>query len=224
MMWVYVLGGGLAGGLVSATADWLMARRAGQPTGGDWWRQWRLSARGQTLSLIAGCALLSGYLWLQVGPSPRLAIVTGYGWLLLLILVVDLRQRLVYNGVLVTAGVAALAASLLAPPPGLASVLAGGVAGLVVLGSVALASRGGMGAGDVKLAGVIGLMAGFPEVLVALVIGIFAGGLVALVLLATRVVSRKSTIPYAPCLAAGAMVALIHGQNILAWHLSRFGG
>lgn len=224
-MWAYVLGGWLAGGLLSTTTDWLMARRAGQPTDGDWW--WvrlRWPAGRQTLILAAVCGLLFGYLWVHVGPSPRLAILTGYAWLLLLVLVIDLRQRLVYNGVLVPAAGAALVASLLAPPPGPASALAGGIVGLGLLGAAAVAYPRGMGAGDVKLAGVIGLMAGFPNVLVALTLGILVGGLVALVLLVARVMSRKSYIPYAPFLAVGAMVALIHGQDILAWYLSRLGG
>lgn len=219
--------GCLAGWLLSLAADWLMASRAGQPAGGDGWRarmRWSPPARQQTFFLVMACGLLFGYLWVRVGPSPRLAILMSYIWILLLVLVIDLRQRLIYNAILLPAALGALVASLLAPPPSLLSALAGGVAGLGILGAVALAYPRGLGAGDVKLAGLIGLMAGFPQVLAALALGVLAGGGIALALLAVRLVGRKSYIPYAPFLAVGAMVALIHGQEILAWYLSRLGG
>ena len=66
-----------------------------------------------------------------------------------------------------------------------------------------------MGAGDVKLAGVIGLMLGFPAAITALVIGIFLGGAAAIILLITHRAGRKSTFAYAPYLALGALVMLL---------------
>ena len=78
--------------------------------------------------------------------------------------------------------------------------------GLFVL--IALLGRGAMGAGDVKLAGFIGLLVGYPAVLQALFAGIVFGGLAApAAILMGR--GRKSTIPYAPWLALGAMVVLV---------------
>ena len=65
-----------------------------------------------------------------------------------------------------------------------------------------------MGFGDVKLAGVIGLMLGYPFVVPALMVGIILGGLAALALLITRKAERKSYIAYAPYLALGALVVL----------------
>jgi leader peptidase (prepilin peptidase)/N-methyltransferase len=77
-----------------------------------------------------------------------------------------------------------------------------------------------MGDGDVKLAGLIGLITGFPHVVVALVVGVLAGGLVALLLLLTKIKGRKSYIPYAPFLVIGGMVAMLYGPEIMAWYAS----
>ena len=74
---------------------------------------------------------------------------------------------------------------------------------------IALIGRGKLGAGDVKLAGVIGLMLGFPAAITALVIGIFLGGAAAIILLLTRRAGRKSSFAYAPYLALGALVMLL---------------
>jgi len=88
--------------------------------------------------------------------------------------------------------------------------------GFVLLLLPYLLTRGrGMGYGDVKLAAFIGLMSGFPLVVVALLVGIIMGGIVAVFLLASRLVkSRKAAIPYGPFLAVGAMVVLIWGDRI----------
>jgi prepilin signal peptidase PulO-like enzyme (type II secretory pathway) len=80
---------------------------------------------------------------------------------------------------------------------------------------------GAMGAGDVKLAGLIGIIAGVPNVIVALAIGIIAGGVSALILMASGRVSRTGTLAYAPYLSLGASIALVHGPQILAWYGQR---
>jgi len=85
----------------------------------------------------------------------------------------------------------------------------GGAAGFGLFFLIAIIGRGKMGAGDVKLAGVIGLMLGFPAAITALVIGIFLGGAAAVVLLVTRRAGRKTYIAYAPYLALGALVMLL---------------
>ena len=73
---------------------------------------------------------------------------------------------------------------------------------------VYLLSRGHLGMGDVKLAGLIGLMLGYPAVINALVVGILLGAGAALILLATRRANRKSTMAYAPYLALGALFTM----------------
>jgi prepilin signal peptidase PulO-like enzyme (type II secretory pathway) len=83
----------------------------------------------------------------------------------------------------------------------------GGGAGFGLFFLLGVLGRGALGFGDVKLAGVIGLMTGFPSVLVALATGVLLG-VVALALLVTGRATRKSKIAYAPYLAAGAMIVL----------------
>ncbi len=222
-MWAYALCGWLAGGLLSAVLDYFEGERASVVDVRSWCealkRGHRQPALHRTLLIEATCAALFGYLWSIVGPSLRLMVLSVYMWVLLLVLIVDLRQRLVYNVVLAPAAMIALVASLVTPPPGLTNALLGGLTGFALLAMVALAYPQSLGQGDVKLAGVIGLMAGFPNVLIALILGILAGGFVAGLLLAMGVVNRRSYIPYAPFLAVGAIVTLIHGAGILNWYL-----
>jgi leader peptidase (prepilin peptidase)/N-methyltransferase len=76
---------------------------------------------------------------------------------------------------------------------------------------LAAAQPAGMGFGDVKLAGLIGLALGYLS-WSALLIGAFAGfllGGIAGVVLLARGRSRDTTIPYGPFLIAGALLAIL---------------
>jgi len=152
---------------------------------------------------------LFAYGWHLFGPSPRLWLASLYMVIFGLIFVIDLEHRLVLNRVVLGGAVLALAGSLLWGWPPFAEALLGGAVGFALFLLIALAKPGGIGMGDVKLAGLIGLMIGFPNVLVALLIGIIAGGIGALVLLLSRRVHWGSYLPYAPFLVTGAMVVLL---------------
>lgn len=74
-----------------------------------------------------------------------------------------------------------------------------------------------LGFGDVNLAGVIGLLMGWPGISLGLILGVFAGGLVSLLYILFMLISRRyspfSTLPYGPFLIAGA-VALLYFPDI----------
>lgn len=87
-----------------------------------------------------------------------------------------------------------------------------------VLFVVALAARGGFGFGDVKLAALLGLFTGYGGVgsaAVALFLGIFIGGLVAVVLLVTRRRDRKAEIAFGPPMIVGAWIAIPYGPELM---------
>jgi leader peptidase (prepilin peptidase)/N-methyltransferase len=107
--------------------------------------------------------------------------------------------------------------------PGLAPAVLGGAVGFLSFLVIAAAYPGGLGMGDVKLVGLIGLMVGFPGVIVGLVVGVVCGGVAILLLLATRRVGLKSYVPYAPFLSVGGLVALVYGGEIAGWYLAHLG-
>lgn len=84
---------------------------------------------------------------------------------------------------------------------------------------------GAIGMGDVKLAGLIGLMLGWlgvPALLVGAIAGMVLGGLFGIVLLlAGR--GRRASIAFGPWLLAGAWVGILAGSPILESYLSLFG-
>ena len=120
----------------------------------------------------------------------------------------DLRTRLVPDAVLLAGMLLALPVCLLADPcgvPGRLAAMAGAGGFLLV---AALIRPDGMGLGDVKLAAVLGfyLGAGVAE---AMVVAFAIGSVAGLVLLARHGWRGRSiTIPFAPFLALGALVAM----------------
>jgi len=79
-----------------------------------------------------------------------------------------------------------------------------------------------MGMGDAKLVALIGLVSGFPLVVFSMMIGIVLGGIVAVILLATRKKGRKDVIAYGTFLGIGPVIALLFATDILNWYLSFF--
>jgi prepilin signal peptidase PulO-like enzyme (type II secretory pathway) len=98
------------------------------------------------------------------------------------------------------------------------SAVSGGAAGLVIMLIFFLIARGGMGLGDVKMAAMMGLMTGFPKVLIALFLSVIAGGLVAITLLSLGLKKRRQPIPFGPFLSLGTMAVVVWGDDILGWY------
>jgi leader peptidase (prepilin peptidase)/N-methyltransferase len=174
-------------------------------------------------------AALFGLAYWQYSLSIELVIVLFYICLFMVILVIDLEHGLILNKMVYPAMAVALLLTILPPflpqlgiVPEIRQAAIGGGIGLVVFLLVVLISRGGMGWGDVKLAALIGLVTGFPMIIVALLMGIIIGGLVAVLLLTLKIKKRKEAIPFGPFLSVAAIATLLWGNNILNWYLSLF--
>ena len=79
-----------------------------------------------------------------------------------------------------------------------------------------LASRGGMGMGDVKLAVMLGALIapfGWQVLVMGFIVAFVLGAIIGLILLATKKASRKTLIPFGPYLLIGAWVSLFIGTE-----------
>jgi len=97
------------------------------------------------------------------------------------------------------------------------SILTGLGSFLVFLG-IAMIYPNGMGGGDVKLGGVIGLLVGYPGALIALWLAVVSAGVIAIGLVVMGKLGRKDTMPFGPFLSLGAVVALLAGSDITSWY------
>jgi len=143
--------------------------------------------------------------------------------LLVPIALIDLDHRIIPNRLTALGAVAALAIGAATDLDGVPQQLIASAAAGGFLLLAALARPGGMGMGDVKLAGMLGLFLG-REVAVALLVALVAGTLVGVAVMAQRGVreGRRTAIPFGPFLALGGVAGLLAGPAIVDWYLSTF--
>jgi leader peptidase (prepilin peptidase) / N-methyltransferase len=125
----------------------------------------------------------------------------------------DLRSRRIPNVITAPAAVAAVALRVALERSELVEILVAGAGAFAFFLVLALLTRGGLGMGDVKLAGLLGLFLG-AAVVPALFLGTLAGGVASVALLA-RGRKRGTTLAYGPYLCLGGAVA------VLVLHLPR---
>ena len=141
---------------------------------------------------------------------------------LIAITAIDLRQQIIPDVITLPGIVVGFASSFVATRAGWLDSLIGIAVGGGIFLVIILASRGGMGGGDMKLGAMLGAFLGWKLGLLALLLGVLSGGIVAIWLLAMGRKGRKEAIPFGPFLALGGAISLLWGDPILAWYLGRF--
>jgi leader peptidase (prepilin peptidase) / N-methyltransferase len=136
---------------------------------------------------------------------------------------IDLEHRIIPNKITLPAAVAAIAIVALTHPHRLPEHLIAGAAAFTFLLVAALAYPSGMGMGDVKLAGVLGLFLG-KSVAPAMLVALLAGSLFGMGVIARKGAKegRKTTVPFGPFLALGGIVGLLAGPAIIHWYVHSF--
>ena len=136
---------------------------------------------------------------------------------------IDLEHRIIPNRLTLLGAILAIVLGTALDPAGEPERLIAGAAAGGFLLLAALAYPGGMGMGDVKLAGVMGLLLG-RAVAPAILIALLAGVLVGAVIMARKGAhaGRKTAVPFGPFLALGAIVAIYTGQPMIDLYTNNF--
>ena len=178
-------------------------------------------------ALIEGATMcLFGLAVWHYGLSVTAGIIASFAALFLVVAFIDLERGLILNNVVL---LGTLASFLIFPfgPVGEAYgigqaylwSLMGGLVGFLALLILYVSFPGGIGAGDVKLAGLIGTSLGLQLLATGLLLAFAVGSMVAILLLASRLRTRKDALPFGPFLVGAAMVAMVAGRQIQDWYL-----
>jgi len=202
----------LVGGAWGVVADRISARWPSHDEEGVRRPDWR------TVALAVGGAVALGAVPLRYTEPRDLLIVGAWFLVLLLLAATDLDQKLLPDLLTLPLIPIALVLVVAGWDPLLASkdlaLLSAGVAGLgapaLLVGSSAILG-GGLGAGDVKLAVSLGLMAGIVQLIAGFLVASIGGALVLVALLATRRIGLKTAIPFGPILLVAGMCAALVG-------------
>ena len=100
--------------------------------------------------------------------------------------------------------------------------------GLLLAGGLFLAivilSRGGMGGGDVTLIGALGYVLGIRLVMLNILLSFIIGAVISIILLATKIKTRKDPIPFGPFIVVAFYFTVLWGERIIDIYWRLLGG
>jgi len=95
--------------------------------------------------------------------------------------------------------------------------------GLISFGLIYLLSKGrAMGFGDVKLAGALGVLVGWPDIALSLILAFITGGIYGSILILRKRKDMKDSIPFGPFIILGVTLVFFFGYYILNGYFAAF--
>ncbi|WP_020076927.1 A24 family peptidase [Cryocola sp. 340MFSha3.1] len=184
-----------------------------------WWRWPALADAAQAglAPLIGQALVLAAFLYLSA-ITAALALIDLETRTLPNVIVLP---AYIVGGLLLCAG-----AAFIGRPEALVSAVIGGAGAFLLYLVLALAVPGGMGFGDVKLAGVLGMFLGFlgwPQLLVGVFAAFVLGGVFGIILMTVRRAGRRTGIPFGPWMLGGAWIGAVAGPSIVSAYLAILG-
>jgi leader peptidase (prepilin peptidase)/N-methyltransferase len=184
-----------------------------------------ISARYPLVEL--GTAVVFGALTVRIGAEPELPAFLYLGAIGVALALIDIDVKRLPNVIVLPSYAVGLvllgaAAALDRESDDLFRAVLGMVALYAFYFVLAFVYPAGMGFGDVKLAGLLGLYLGWlgwAEVISGGFLGFLFGGVIGGALMAVGRAGRKSKIPFGPFMLAGALVAILWGSALADLYL-----
>ena len=170
----------------------------------------------------AGTGLLFAAIVLARGLDWDLLWQLPFAAMLVAVAAIDLDHHIVPNRILIPAAAWGVISAALVRLSDLPELLAWGAGAFAFLLIAALIHPAGMGMGDVKLAGVMGLYLG-SSVVPALLAAFLTGSAYGIGVMARHgAAARKRGVPFAPFLALGGVIGLMLGPELVDWYRNAF--
>lgn len=211
-----VCGAQIAGHDNVPVVSWLILRGRCRHCGAQ------ISARYPAIELIAAAAFAA--VVAVRGFDEDLVLELPFVACLIALAGIDLEHKLLPNRIVFPMAAWGVIATVLVDSGDIAEHLIAGAGAFLFLLLAVLAYPAGMGLGDVKLAGAMGLFLGL-SVLPALVAAFLSGSLVGVVIIAREGASaRKKAVPFGVFLALGGLVGLLFGPELIDAYEDAFVG
>lgn len=170
--------------------------------------------------------VLAVLLAVEFGPVPGLFVYFVFTAALVTITFIDLDHKIIPDVISLPGIVIGFGCSFLLAEPGpvdsaIGIVAGGGILLVIALGYYLLTGSEGMGMGDVKLLAMIGAFTGWKGIIVTLLAGSFVGAVLGIIVMVVHGKSSKYALPFGPFLAAGALVYLFFGPELIDWYVVR---
>ncbi|MBI5037303.1 MAG: prepilin peptidase [Candidatus Kerfeldbacteria bacterium] len=168
--------------------------------------------------------LLLGLLWWKFGVSVQFFVYSVYTIFLIVMFVYDLRYYLILDRVSIPAMVVSAILSIVVLRVAVIDLFIGAVIGGGFFYVQYIISRGKwIGGGDIRLGVVMGLMLGYPYILIAFFIAYCCGSLVGIGLIVAHTKKWKSQVPFGTFLTAATIISFFFGERILEFYRGLIG-
>lgn len=168
--------------------------------------------------------LLFGLALARFGPTPDFVATSVLLAALVAITAIDVDHQIIPDVITLPGTLAGVLANLITGRFSWIECLIGIAVGGGVFLLIILASRGGMGGGDMKLGAMLGAFLGWQVALLSLFLAVLLGGALAVGLLVSGRRGRKDPIPFGPFLATGGAIGALWGEKLVRWYASGFAG
>lgn len=189
-----------------------------------------ISLRYPLIELLTAIVFLM--LYIKYGLTLVFMIYAFLMSILIVVFFIDLEYMIIPNKLVMLAAIAALIVALANAfipfyiygdsrwwNPFLGALIGSGFLFMVaVLGALVFRSDEAMGGGDIKLMLPLGLFLGWRLTILTLFLSVLIAGIVGIILLALKVTSRKSSIPFGPFMVIGCFIAIMWGYQIINWY------
>ena len=173
----------------------------------------------ETLSALIALAMLYRF-----GLTAAFFIYYAWACVLLVITFIDIDYQIIPDSLSIGGIVVGLALVWWLPvsyPEALIGLGVGaGLLIVVIYGYYFLTGKQGMGGGDVKLLGMIGVFTGWEGVLFTIFMGSLLGSLVGIPWALLQKKNMQAAIPFGPFLALGAFINVLFGDMLIDWYFT----
>lgn len=180
-----------------------------------------ISLQYPIIEAVTACAFIAIYLRFGSLFDLRIGLYFVYVAFLIVIFTYDLIHYLILDSVILTSVIVSFVGNLLLGVSWSSMLIAGCItAGF--FGAQFFLSRGRwIGGGDIRLGFLMGVMLGWPLVLVALFLSYVSGSIIGIGLILFGKKTLQSKVPFGTFLTAGTLAALFYGQELMAWYLEK---
>lgn len=172
------------------------------------------------MELLTG--ILFAYNYVQIGFSIELIVALLLVSMLVMVSVADIAYMVIPNKILLFFLPLFGLCRIISPLDPWYDALIGAAVGYILIALIILMSNGGMGAGDMKLFFVLGLVLGWKNVLLTFFLAALLGAIIGMVLKRLQRVKAKQQIPFGPYIAVSGLIAYFHGDELIALYISLF--
>lgn len=180
----------------------------------------RISPLYPSMELLTG--LLFAYSYFIFGFQLELITAILLISLLVMISVSDIAYMLIPNKFLIFFLPLLIIMRIIVPLNPWYDMFIGAFLGFGLIAFIIFISKGGMGAGDMKLFFVLGIVLGWQQVLLTFFLASLIGTIFGIFLKSLQKLKLRQPIPFGPSIAAAAVISYFHGETLLELYLSLF--